>query len=190
MVTRRKKPSSLYPQVDAAWDAHQADPQNAVLESRLYETLLKMAIAEAGRRFGRADEDAAGVALVRLTEALKSNAYAKIEGAKFSTWAQRVVNNAVMDEFRTELARRKAERELDNNKLHSMQADPGLKVERQERLVALEAVKASLPSRQRQVVEGLLAGKSGEEIGAELGMSRQAVNKLWKRALKSVQDGR
>jgi RNA polymerase sigma factor (sigma-70 family) len=177
-------------QVDADWDAYQADTTNSALESKLYETLLKMANAEARRRFKTQNEDAACQAMIRLIEALKSNAYAKSDRARFSTWAQRVVNNAVMDEFKAELVRRKVEIDGADWRLKDTLADPGVKVELQERLHALDASKELLSPRQRQVVEGLLAGKSEQDIANELGLSKQAVSSYWKKALRKVEDGR
>lgn len=183
------KPPSLRSQIDAAWDAHQQTP-TAGTEANLYGLLLKMANAEARRRFGGVNEDVGQIALVKLLEALKTAPYAGIAGAKFSTWAERIVGNEVSDEFTKESKRKKIEGVLNIARHGGIVADPGLKVEAQERAHALEASKGLLPPRQRQVVEGMLLGKSGRELADELGISQQAVTKLWKKALRKVGDGR
>jgi RNA polymerase sigma factor (sigma-70 family) len=71
-------------------------------------------------------------------------------------------------------------------------ADPGVNVELSARAVEsreiLESVLAELSPRSRAIVMEVRAGKSYAEIGAQLGISKQAVHKIGHAALQSVRE--
>ena len=71
-------------------------------------------------------------------------------------------------------------------------ADPSLNVvieaRRRESHVALEKALAALPTRLRAVVAGLRIGKSYQEIGDALRISKQGVHKLAQPALRKLRE--
>ncbi len=121
---------------------------------------------------------------------------------QFTAYAGRAIRNALNDYFGKQLRYVKANEFIlddDANKSASTAgirprrdldpaADVALDVRAAESRRILEEVIAELAPRSRQIVAQIWSGKSYAEIGAEMGISKQAVHKVGYAALQSLRE--
>ena len=121
---------------------------------------------------------------------------------EFTAYAGRAIRNALNSYFGKQLRYVKANEFIlddDANKSASTAgirprrdvdpaADVVLDVRAAQSRQILEAVIAELAPRSRQIVEQIWSGKSYSEIGAKLGISKQAVHKVGHAALQSLRE--
>ena len=124
------------------------------------------------------------------------------EKGQFAAYAGRAIRNALNSLFTRQVRYMKVhEFSLDEESSTSAStgasgrkdhADPGVNVELAARAAEsreiLESVLAELSPRSRSIVVRIREGKSYGDIGAELGISKQAVHKVGHAALQSVRE--
>lgn len=120
---------------------------------------------------------------------------------KFETYAARAIRNALNDFYEGQMRRAAMfPVSLDASRRDSTSttgvtskiADPSLDVviqaRRSESHIALEKALTAIPARLRTVIAELRAGKTYQEIGDALGISKQGVHKLAQPALRKLRE--
>lgn len=131
----------------------------------------------------------ARIALLKAAQAFHPE-----QGTKFSSFASAIINNRLRDLYKSRIARSAHEggsldeevgEDGDTRQSLTPDAAPSepLPVERSETAKITEEEVAKLPDRPQAIVRAFMAGKSGEEIAASMGVTRQAVNQSLKGAL-------
>lgn len=123
-----------------------------------------------------------------------AQAFQPEQGTKFSSFASAIINNRLRDLYKSRISRSAHEggsldeevgEDGDTRQSLTPDAAPSepLPVERSETAKITEEEVAKLPARPQAIVRAFMAGKSGEEIAANMGVTRQAVNQSLKGAL-------
>ncbi len=147
------------------------------------------------RSFGQRDDvtdgdldDFAQDATVRVIDKLETFA----GNSKFTTWAMAVAVRVVLNQLRRRnWTHRSLEEVLEGSsgelEPRSVAGDPGLGVERQDLLAALnEAVENALTERQRTLIRAELAGVPNEEIARQMETNANALYKLYHDARRKL----
>jgi RNA polymerase sigma-70 factor (ECF subfamily) len=185
-------PASEFAVITAA----KADPRAF---APLYHAYAPAILRYCQRQLGHAElaNDATAQTFTKAIAALgrfDTSASGNNPGATFRSWLFTIAHNVIVDLHRRNRRHLSLDNEPTSTWLHASKrlTDPATSPEDQaiasERAQRLHAMLAALPERQRRIVELRLAGLSGIEIAASMGMTHGAVKSAQARAYSTLRD--
>ncbi len=114
------------------------------------------------------------------------------DAAQFAAWLRQIhernIRNAVRDQLHTEKRAISREEHLPDGEVHAaQQTSPSQHVQRREESIRLSKAIAKLVEDEREALRRrYLEGESVAEIAAGMGLSKDALARLFKRAMKNV----